>query len=704
MAVLDRIAARLGGGEDDQPKYDLAQIYASIKEPLERGRKEMLKDASKRRLCKRFEEGDTYFYLNEKNQLNAQATVTHVTGGGKPRHRMRNKYNMIRPLVEDKISASTSRVPGYEILATTTDPEDITAAAIAERVAVFGYDQWRIRAKSMKVIKSAIVQGDGFALAYFDPDVGPFRNVDGKWVGEGEIKILTLTGNEVYWEAGAEFTESKWWAVERARSMGDVKKLPGFIPGLPLVPDASASDIPNDRTNDEKLVMHTEIFERPCPKYPDGRRLHIANKRIICDARLVSEHAPYPWETYPLRGVDGKALDEPVLQRLSYTIDPESDRDMGLVWQLIDAQRTYQDCMNKLLEWKNRCLNPQMMAALNSMIDRPTDEPGKILYYRQGFDKPAWERPPNIPQELFQIMNLMQDAMRYISSYADIQADPRVSGTAISAADQHAQSRWESFLGDLAEFHSRLMRQCLLLVARFYTEPRLLAINGRFGHESIADFQGAQLNGQVNVRVNPGSMQYRTRQDILNRLQFLAATFPGFLTPQSALGALDSGAAEKLIESYELDVAKANRIIRRIIDGSVMSMPTRRQKDPTGQPTMVPAPLGPDGQPQIDPATGQPALVDAEVPSWMPEDGVDNLDIWQQIFSDWAKTPDYERMDPGRQEIVKQILQGIRDLQSQAAMRDAQMQAQMAEGMGMANAAAPQQGKPLPSQPKLGAP
>ena len=64
----------------------------------------MKQDAAKRRLCIRFERGDTWWYIDERQRLNATQTVTTAMGGGKPPHRIRNTFNFIRPIVEDKVS------------------------------------------------------------------------------------------------------------------------------------------------------------------------------------------------------------------------------------------------------------------------------------------------------------------------------------------------------------------------------------------------------------------------------------------------------------------------------------------------------------------------------------------------------------------------------------------------------------------------
>jgi hypothetical protein len=189
-----------------------------VERSMRRGRTAMLRDASKRRLCVRFERGDSYAYLDEKNVLQQQATVTYGRGGGKPLHRIRNRYNFVRPLVEDKVSSATQRIPNYQVDPSTTDPEDAGAAKLAEKAAIFGYDQWRIRQAAIDTVKLAVgMGGAGFALPYFEPNVGPYTEVEGKWVGQGEIRIRTFNGNECYWEAGCDFTTSPWWAVEQAR-------------------------------------------------------------------------------------------------------------------------------------------------------------------------------------------------------------------------------------------------------------------------------------------------------------------------------------------------------------------------------------------------------------------------------------------------------------------------------------------------------
>lgn len=651
-----------------------------LKTQLDRGRKPMRRDAPKRRLCTRFTKGDTYCYLNSKNVLTQQSTVTDlVNNGGKPLHRVRNTYNFIKPIVEAKASAATQRIPSYEVTPTSTDFQALSAADLAQRVALYGYDEWNLRDVALRTVLLAIGGGGaGFALPYFDPDVGPYTQMPdgpdgtpGEWVGQGEVKVLVLNGNQVYWENGVPFLDAKWYAIERARSIEDAKAIPGFIPGTQLTPDATTSDIPHDRDAVENMVIVTEYFERPSAKRPQGRCVVIANGRPIVDYRLIDPTSVDWWGPYPLQDADGTVLDEPLLHRLVWTHDADSDQDFGLTWQLIDFERTIQDGVNKLVEWKNRCLNPQMKAPVGSLVSNPTDIPGDVRFYRPiGGLQPEWEQPPPIPAELFELVNWAIQAMQSVAAHQQPEPAPNLAAKTLEASIEQSENQWQSFLGDVAEWHSRLMRHCLVLVARYYTEPRLLGLRGRDSWDSPQDFRGAQLMGQTQVRVLPQSIIPVTRSGVQDQLTWINTNWPGWLQPEAALAALQAGSLDRLTQSYFLDVGRANMVLSKITDGTVMDMPMRSDTMPDGT-TM-------------------------EAPSYMPGPA-DNLNVWKSEFSDFMKSDAFQRLDPAMQEVTNQVWAGIQYLEAQKAQAQLEQQNAVAVSQGSLNAAKPQ----VKGQPSL---
>lgn len=643
-------------------------IPQKLEDRLKRGREAMLRDAPDRRLASKFERGDQYWGLNGKGQLIFQDTVSHVYGGKRPPHRIRNKYNFIQPIVEAKISQATQRVPSYEVVPSTTDPEDRSAAKVAEKVALYGYDQWRVRRATMKIVKHALVMGEGFAMPYFDPSVAPFipdPEDPEKRIGQGEVKILTFSANQVYWEAGVEFNESRWWAVEKARTVEDVESIPGFVGGK-LTPDATAHDVPTESQGPD-LVLTTEYIERPSQDQPEGRKLIMANKQVIT-----------PPEAYPCRDANGVVADMPVLHRLSYIIDPDSDRDRGLVFALIDLQRTINDCWSKILEWKNRCLNPQIMAPVGSIINRKDDQPGAIVYYRPvGGQVPTWESPPAVPRELFQILEQAIQHMRAIAADVDPQAEPDVAARTVQAVIEQSNQRWQSFLGDLSEFHAQLMRHCLYLVSAHYSEPRLMAIKGTFGAEAIEDFKGSDLKNQIDVRVFPQSLEVKSRKAITE--ETLAFADRGWITGEAAMARVNGGVGDVLGNQYEYDVRRANLIIQKIRQGPDVLFATPKRLETVG----------------TDPVTGQPQ--EMEVPGWLPRK-FDNADVWEQVLTTWMKTEEYDRLEPGMQEAAMKAYEVLQQLKMQQQALAVAAQTAMAEQQGAENAARPQGPKPSPDQ------
>lgn len=655
--------------EEKAKEPDPVAIPPTVKDRLDRGGERMRKGVSGRNLCWRFFRGDQFYYVDDKNVLQVLPTVTNVNGGGKKPHRVRESQNLIKPIVEGKVSGATKRVPSYEV--NPTSPEKDGAAELSEKIAVYGYDQWRLRRATKKIVTTAIVaDGGGFAWPYWDQTIGPFSldPVTGKYVGVGDIRVRTYTRNQVTWEPGVDFEDSPWIGIEQAVPLDELYDMDGYLGGT-LIPDAQTGDTPrSDQSADlSNLALRRDYLERPCPKYPQGRWLTIANKRVISGIAQAQNGEGQITRPYPLTDQEGNPLDEPVLHRLSYTVDPDSDEDMSLVAALIGPQRIFNNAWSKANEWMARCLNPQMLAPVGSLKTRPDDTPGAVKYYVPvGGLKPEWEQPMPVPDSVFRMMEEARSGLAQIAGTDDVPSQIEAA-KAIEAFIENQQERWQTFIADLAEWHSRIMRHCLFLVQKHYTEPRLVEIRGRFGTETIPEFKGRDLLGQTNVRVFPSSIEPLTRDAIQNRIMFFVQNFPGQVSLEEAMAAVKGGTAEALIESFEQDVGRANRLIQKLKAGPdvVFNMPPR-----------------PDG-----------------TPGWMPRKQ-DNLSVHLHIFGDYMKTDEFDMLDPPVQEAFNLYYDGCEFLQQQKAMEAAAQQQAQAQGLGMQNASKPQGPPPTPNQPQ----
>jgi hypothetical protein len=500
------------------------------------------------------------------------------------------------------------------------------------------------------------VADEAFAWPYWDSSIGPFiRDEDGKrLIGQGDVRVRVFGANEVYWEPGIRFEDSDWHCVEQARSVAQVKAMEDYV-GDELTEDANIKQLAHQSSKAQKAVLVTEYLEKPSAKRPNGLWCVVAN------GRKVSEDRAYPGS-------------ESCLHKLAYIIDPDSDRDMGLIRHMLDSQRTYNEIVNLLSLWRKLSLMPQMYVTPGLLKkQRITTEPGAVYQVPQPNENIRWRETPPVPRELFEMLNQAQGDMARIAAQNDIPSQVE-AGKAIAALIERDQSRRASFVAQLADFHSSVMRHSLELVQRHYTEPRLLKLRGRLGWERIKDFQGADLRNQIDVRVLPGSIEPRSKKAVTE--QVLAFADRGWVAPEQAMAAVQGGTAEKVVESYELDVARAHRVIQRIKEGpqALFDQPPRMEADPqTGAPTPVPA--------------------------WMPR-RFDNIAVHKTIFEDFQKSEDFEQLEAGMQSAVQEYYQGLLRLQAEKDAEAAQAQTMQAEQLGMANAAKTQRAKPTPDQPK----
>lgn len=675
-------------GADPKPIPIPSKVDARIR----RGRARTRKGQNRRKMYYEFFRGNQYCWLNPAGALLYDATTNGV--GGKPRHRVRKTNNRIRPIVEAKVSSTTKTVPSYQINPSTTgDPKRVSAADLAQKVALYGYTKWNVRRATIDTVTHALVAESGFAWPYFDTSIGPFvDDGEGGTVGLGEINIRVFSRNEVHWEPGVDFEDSRWCAVEQARLVDDVYQMDGYLGGK-LDPDAGL-DSPDTKKNKEvkELVLVTDYLERPSRQFPSGRWLTFASGRVIAGVGVAEDGTP-SFRPYPLVDALGRVCDEPVLHKLSYLRDPDSDEDLSLVADMLDPQRSLNDVESKIAEWKNRTLNPRILAPIGSMLTEPDDEPGGIDYYRPvGGQVPQWEQPPQPPQFLVQMAENIKQDIQYIGA-ADEVPQQLSSSPSIQAFIEQQQERWQQFLGNLDDWDCALMRHCLYLVANHYTEGRLISFRGEFGWDSVDDFKGADMLGETDIRILPGSRTALTREQAKSDIQMLAQMFPGQMTMEQALSAMQSGdAANSLLNGYRYDIAQAEETIKKIrgLGKAFFEVPWRYEFIST--PAVAPSPQNPLGS--------QASYQQIPVPGWYPRKQA-NPGIQKSVIANYMKTPDFANQPMAAQEGLSIYYDALELIEQQGIQGAAQMMEGQAAQLGMQNAAAPQIQPAPPSQPSL---
>jgi hypothetical protein len=676
-----RVVALLSRKSDGQGPVKLKaapSIDPDIEARLKRGQARLRELAPGRNECWEFFRNNTYVIKTKENQLVITATGVSAAGGDPP-HRVRTRRPVLMPFVRQEVSFVTQRVPGYDVTPTNTDPDTVQAAKASEKIALYGYEKWRLKHAAEKIVTSAIVGDEAFAWPYWDENYGAVIGEDAEGpIRQGEICVRTYTSNQVGWEPGVRFEDSRWWFIQQARPVDEILDTPGCLVSE-LNPDATDKTVIGTGlpTSNTKLALEITYLERPSEKHRNGRRVVTANgKRIM------------PVENYPLSDAKGNVVNEPPLLNLSVIVDPDSDHDHGLVKFVLDCIRTYQEATNKQLQYSKHML-PQMIVPPGTQV--PFDDTPMAVFEHPRPNDIKFREPPQTPRDLTEIADraLADVARAFSQNEIPAQVDAARAIQALIDRDQNARA---AFVANFADFQARLMHRCLNLVCQYYTVPQLITVTGDFGTEVIPGFKGAQLMNQTQVRVLPGSLESKSREQVQQFVGFLAQL--QWIGPEDGIAAIQDGTTDGIGADFDYDRARAYEIISKIKQGpeALFNMPD--------EVVMQDVPVtGPDGLPAVDPMSGQPMMTQQAqtVPGWMPRD-VDNIAIHKAIFARWMKSAEWPMIDVGMRTAATQYVKFLNDAEQQRAQKNAMMQSAQAEGFGAANAAQPQV-KPMPSLP-----
>lgn len=141
--------------------------------------------------------------------------------------------------------------------------------------------------------------------------------------------------------------------------------------------------------------------------------------------------------------------------------------------------------------------------------------PGQIIRYRYPFEPkpfPGQDMPPHIVNRRMLYVEEMQEItnVRHVTMG---DAPPGVTaGVALNRLGEEAEGMFSPIEGRWERFIERDQTLAMKLVQLYYSVPRFLAIRKSDGTiKEVRDFQGSQLEGNVNVKVEAGSQRPRSK-------------------------------------------------------------------------------------------------------------------------------------------------------------------------------------------------
>ena len=208
------------------------EIPGGIQRRIDRGYKHMRRDANKRRLCVRFERGDTFTYLDDKGAMQALALATSPRGDRQTPppatqplqlhpadHRGQGKRrDAAGPVLRDRPLHRRPR--GRRGRVTRATRRDLRVRAVEDPRRHHQRRQDRDRRSAASPTRSPTSNRTSARTS---------QTVDGDVVGTGDIRIKVFGGNEAFCEPGTDWDVSPWWCTIQALGARPDPRVPRLL-------------------------------------------------------------------------------------------------------------------------------------------------------------------------------------------------------------------------------------------------------------------------------------------------------------------------------------------------------------------------------------------------------------------------------------------------------------------------------------------
>jgi len=560
-----------------------------------------------------------------------------------PTWRVRLVSNKCRPLIRNEVSKLTKEEPQAYVRPRGSDDDDLQAARAAQMIAEYEMDELRYNRILRRGVFWMALLGTAFIKDSYNQDKPDPSGVPGCIVIEpvNAFHIYVLEPQEEELELQPVVIHAMAKSRDWVKDSFGVDVAPDTNVSASLLEQRFLNAIGVSQQTPDQYIMVKEMWIKPCRKYPEGGVLTYANSQFLQEV----QGWPYSHNEYPFAKMD----------------HIQSGRFWGdsTLVDIIPLQREYNRTRSQIIEAKNRMSKPQLVAVRGSIDARKiTSEPGLIIQYQPGFQKPEPLPLQSLPTYVIQEIDRVQKDIDDISGQYEIakgRTPPGVTAaSAIAYLQEENDSKLSSSTASIEEATEKIGRHVLFHVHENWDQPRVVRILGVNQTYEVEEFTSESINGNVDYTVEAGSSAPRSRAARQAMLVELGTR--GWITPQQVLKFMHLVETDRMYDESLAD----DRQVQRENDKMMEAQPGL---------SLVPDPTTGMMQPQQMP------------PQPFPVNEWDNDVAHIAGHEAYMKTQQYELADDGaKQVLLEHLMQHKQRYQTQQmqAMQQAQpMPAQM---------------------------
>lgn len=547
-----------------------------------------------------------------------------------PTWRVRLTSNQIRKYIRKEHAKATKETPTGFVLPQSGEESDVFAAKAGDALLEYANEQAKTTQRIRQAVWWANLTGNGFLKDWYkaaDPEedtlgdipmvenVSPFHFYvpdvvslgieDQPYVGQAATKDM----DTLFHTYGVEIPDSN-------KSTNDSEEKFLQVMGI------------SERHN-KKQTFVKEFWFKPghSKRFPDGLVI------VWTDTTILYMQEGWPTDThngeFPYTKIDH--------------IKTGSFYNESIITDLIPLQKEYNRTRSQIIEAKNRMSKPQIVAPVGSIdANKITSEPGLIIFYKPGFDKPAPLDLQSLPSYVIQELERNRVDMDDVSSQHEVSRGQAPPGVEAATAISYLQEQDDTVLADLTRSveaaAEKVGQHFLTYINNHWDQERKVQVTGLNLQMEAYEFSKKDLNGNTNYKVEAGSATPRSKAAIEAKIQMFMEN--GWITPEMGLKYMEMSEAGKLYEELQVDSRQAQRENLKIQEGiGIPQPPVVSPEEQMGQELMgmMGAPV-----PEFDPMAimSQPGFVGFPVNPW------DNDTAHILEHDTWRKRQEFENSPP----------------------------------------------------------
>src|SRR5262252_1664474 len=439
-----------------------------------------------------------------------------------PTWRVRLVSNKCRPLIRNEVSKLTKEEPQSYVRPRGSDDADLQAARAAQMIAEYEMDELRYNRILRRGVFWMALLGTAFIKDSYNQDKPDPSGIPGCIIIEpvNAFHIYVLEPQEEELELQPVVFHAMAKSRDWIKDSFGVDVPPDTNVSASLLEQRFLNAIGVSQQTPDQYVMVKEMWIKPCRKYPEGGVLTYANSQFLQEIKGW----PYSHNEYPFSKLDH-------IQTGRFWAD-------STLVDIIPLQREYNRTRSQIIEAKNRMSKPQLVAVRGSIDARKvTSEPGLIIQYQPGFQKPEPLPLQSLPTYVIQEIDRVQKDIDDISGQYEIakgRTPPGVTAaSAIAYLQEENDSKLSATTASIEESTEKVGRHVLFHVHENWDQPRIVRILGVNQTYEVEEFTSESINGNVDYTVEPGSAAPRSRATRQAMLVELGTR--GWITPPQVL-------------------------------------------------------------------------------------------------------------------------------------------------------------------------